>query len=97
MAQTNKLLLCFVVILALTLCLEFSSIEGRYLKFEGNENFVNGEVNDVVHRKVQSTTNAATLLDVSLPSSPPAEGHDVSDFRPTNPGHSPGVGHSVHN
>ncbi|XP_028764092.1 precursor of CEP3 [Neltuma alba] len=95
MAQ-SKLVLCFVV-LALTLCLELSSIEGRYLKSEGNENFVKREVGDAAHRKVLSTTNATTQADVSPPSPAAAEGHDVSDFRPTNPGHSPGVGHSVHN
>uniref|UniRef100_A0A803PEX9 Reverse transcriptase domain-containing protein n=1 Tax=Cannabis sativa TaxID=3483 RepID=A0A803PEX9_CANSA len=31
------------------------------------------------------------------PSQPPPAGHDSTDFRPTTPGHSPGVGHSVHN
>ena len=82
MAQT-KIVLFFVVTLALTLCMEFPSTEGRYLKSEGNE--------------VRSTTNVANLIVVSPPSPPPAEGRDVSDFRPTNPGHSPGVGHSVHN
>ena len=34
------------------------------------------------------------------PPTPPtdaAPGHNIDDFRPTAPGHSPGVGHSVHN
>ncbi|GMN30033.1 hypothetical protein TIFTF001_002660 [Ficus carica] len=30
-------------------------------------------------------------------SPPPPPGHDTSDFRPTAPRHSPGIGHSVHN
>ncbi|PON43960.1 Transmembrane protein [Parasponia andersonii] len=30
-------------------------------------------------------------------SPPPPLGHDISDFRPTAPGHSPGVGHSIQN
>ncbi|KAF3438934.1 hypothetical protein FNV43_RR17209 [Rhamnella rubrinervis] len=29
--------------------------------------------------------------------SPPTPAHNVSDFRPTAPGHSPGVGHSLQN
>jgi hypothetical protein len=29
--------------------------------------------------------------------SPTTPGRDVSDFRPTTPGHSPGIGHSIHN
>jgi hypothetical protein len=28
---------------------------------------------------------------------PPPAGHDVNDFRPTAPGHSPGVGHAIEN
>lgn len=28
---------------------------------------------------------------------PPPPAHGIDDFRPTAPGHSPGVGHSLHN
>ncbi|KAL2348406.1 hypothetical protein Fmac_002406 [Flemingia macrophylla] len=42
-----------------------------------------------------STTNVA-VADVSPPP-PPSAGRDVDNFRPTAPGHSPGVGHSLHN
>ncbi|XP_054823982.1 precursor of CEP3 [Prosopis cineraria] len=94
MAQI-KFVLCFVI-LALTLLLEFSSIEGRHLKSEGSEKFAKREVDDLGHGKELSTANAVAVIDVPPPS-PPSEGRHVSDFRPTNPGHSPGVGHSVHN
>lgn len=30
-------------------------------------------------------------------SQPPPPGHGITDFRPTSPGHSPGVGHSIQN
>ncbi|GAU39823.1 hypothetical protein TSUD_154530 [Trifolium subterraneum] len=53
--------------------------------------------------------NAAKITSMSPPSvvvsgatgvtspPPPTPGRDVSDFRPTTPGHSPGIGHSIHN
>ncbi|KAL5168465.1 Precursor of CEP3 [Glycine soja] len=66
----------------------FHSIEGRYLK--------SGEtIKHQMHSGI-STTNVA---DVSPPTPPSAAvpGRDVDNFRPTAPGHSPGVGHTVHN
>ncbi|RDX57774.1 Precursor of CEP3, partial [Mucuna pruriens] len=80
----------------------FESTEGRYLKCnEGNQDLVKCKDHDGI-----SATNAATLTKVS-PLTPstmvgatgaaPPPGHGVDDFRPTTPGHSPGVGHSVHN
>ncbi|KAJ1415220.1 hypothetical protein SESBI_18171 [Sesbania bispinosa] len=59
----------------------FQSIEGRYLKSDESESQSDGGISN-------STTNAAV---------PPPPGRDVDDFRPTAPGHSPGVGHSIHN
>ncbi|KAK2410910.1 hypothetical protein P8452_71662 [Trifolium repens] len=67
-----------------------------------NENVVHGSI---------SISNAAILTSMSppsavvngatgepsLPSPPTTPGRDVSDFRPTTPGHSPGIGHSIHN
>ncbi|CAB4287446.1 unnamed protein product [Prunus armeniaca] len=63
-----------------------------------------GHINDF-HGK--STTEASAIVVASLP--PPQGGqvggaaqprhptHGVDDFRPTAPGHSPGVGHSIQN
>ncbi|OIV92887.1 hypothetical protein TanjilG_01021 [Lupinus angustifolius] len=94
MAQDNKSF-SFVILLALIIFYQgFYSIEGRYLKSEN------------VHGGV-STTNEDTLTQVSPPTLPsmvdgattvaPPPGHGIDGFRPTVPGHSPGVGHSVHN
>ncbi|XP_042493782.1 precursor of CEP9-like [Macadamia integrifolia] len=47
----------------------------------------------LVDIKHNETTNPGVPLDDSR--SPPP-GH-IEDFRPTAPGHSPGIGHSVHN
>ncbi|KAJ1419118.1 hypothetical protein SESBI_15389 [Sesbania bispinosa] len=85
MAQNNKSL-AFLLIALIIFCQGFQSIEieGRYLKSDEGEN-----KNDVVDGgNSSSTTNAAV---------PPPPGRDVDDFRPTAPGHSPGVGHSIHN
>ncbi|KAK7263115.1 hypothetical protein RJT34_30700 [Clitoria ternatea] len=70
--------------------------EGRYLK--NNE----GHQNLVKHNGGNSATNAATFRNVSSQTLVDASGaapppnHGVDDFRPTIPGHSPGVGHSIH-
>ncbi|KAL9326967.1 hypothetical protein ACSQ67_007612 [Phaseolus vulgaris] len=77
-------------------CQRFHSTEGRHLKH-------NNQVHSDVHGGI-SATNAATLKNVA-PLTPstmvgatlaaPPPGRGVEDFRPTTPGHSPGVGHSV--
>ncbi|KAK7331098.1 hypothetical protein VNO77_25312 [Canavalia gladiata] len=85
------------------LCQRFQLIEGRYLKYEDEK--VKHKDHDDVYAG-NSATNAAIFANVSPPSSStmvhatgaaPPPGHDVHDFRPTTPGHSPGVGHSLHN
>lgn len=87
MAQ-NKFLLSLVLLALIIFCQGFHSIEGRYLK--------SGEtIKHQMHSGI-STTNVA---DVSPPTPPSAAvpGRDVDNFRPTAPGHSPGVGHAAHN
>ncbi|OIW10959.1 hypothetical protein TanjilG_22766 [Lupinus angustifolius] len=97
MAQ-NKFLFSLILLALIIFCQGFQSIEGRYLKSDQEDN---------VHGGI-STTNAPILTNVSspkLPSEengattvvPPPPGHGVDNFRPTEPGHSPGVGHSAHN
>ena len=53
-----------------------------------------------------STTKAANYMSPPTPPSeaigattgvPPPPGRDVNDLRPTAPGHSPGIGHTIHN
>ncbi|BFG38906.1 hypothetical protein CerSpe_251800 [Prunus speciosa] len=65
---------------------------------------VAGHINDF-HGK--STTEASTIVvasplplqdgQVGVAAQPPPPAHGVDDFRPTAPGHSPGVGHSIQN
>lgn len=49
----------------------------------------------LVHNQDIQAANTADPLDDS-PRAPAPPGH-IEDFRPTAPGHSPGIGHSLHN
>ncbi|KAG2259160.1 hypothetical protein Bca52824_078454 [Brassica carinata] len=83
MARINVYLFAFMLLL--TIKQELGSVEGRTL--------------------TTSTIGTAEEIsaDGSVPQLPPAEplqpppSHGVDTFRPTVPGHSPGIGHSVHN
>ncbi|XP_018438970.1 precursor of CEP3-like [Raphanus sativus] len=83
MARINVYLFAFMLLL--TINQEFGSVEGRTL--------------------TKSTMRTVEEIgeDGSMTLSPPAEpfqpppSHGVDTFRPTVPGHSPGIGHSVHN
>ncbi|KAK7367521.1 hypothetical protein VNO80_09534 [Phaseolus coccineus] len=90
MAQ-NKFMVSFILVALIISWQGFQSIEGRHLKSE-----------ETIQHQMQRilTTNVAPLdADFSPPTPPPAAvpGRDVDSFRPTGPGHSPGVGHSVNN
>nr|KYP42155.1 hypothetical protein KK1_036440 [Cajanus cajan] len=64
----------------------FQCIEGRYLKSnESNHNLVKHKDQGNTHSGV-STSNVSTFFTSS---------GNVDDFRPTDPGHSPGVRHSI--
>ncbi|MED6109598.1 hypothetical protein PIB30_035192 [Stylosanthes scabra] len=66
------------------------SIEGRYLKAD--------DVLGVSSNNAETFKNTLVSTTGLLPPPPePAIGHGVDVFRPTEPGHSPGVGHSIHN
>ncbi|XP_020206960.1 precursor of CEP5 [Cajanus cajan] len=79
----------------------FHSTEGRYVKHnESNQHLVKCKNHDEVHCGISATnvyplTPSTSMVDATGAAPPPA--HGVDDFRPTTPGHSPGVGHSVHN
>lgn len=94
MAQ-NKSIIFSMVFFALIIF----QTEGRHLKsYESNhqkllKNHEDLNMKNNMHGNILATTNAATPVNVS----PPPPGHGVGDFRPTTPGHSPGVGHSIHN
>ncbi|KAE9613028.1 hypothetical protein Lal_00027345 [Lupinus albus] len=107
MAQ-NKFFFSLILLALIIFCQGFQSIEGRYLKSDQDiQKFMESENQENVHGGI-STTNAPILTNVSLPKLPseangattvvpPPPGHGVDNFRPTEPGHSPGVGHSDHN
>jgi hypothetical protein len=91
----------FSVIL-LALVIFGQSVKGRHIKYIDENNLVKNE--DIVHDKhagILDTTSAATLSPPILPPSvvgdAPPPSHGVGAFRPTTPGNSPGVGHSIHN
>ncbi|CAH2061366.1 unnamed protein product [Thlaspi arvense] len=86
MARINVYLFAFIFLLTLNIILqEIGSVEARTLT------------------KSTMTITEEIGADGSVPLSPPAEpiqpppSHGVDTFRPTAPGHSPGIGHSVHN
>ncbi|KAJ6916230.1 hypothetical protein NC652_018810 [Populus alba x Populus x berolinensis] len=108
MAQSN--LLSAFVFLVLIFSHELQFIEGRYLNLKTSNKFLQNEirglvesnsklhVNDNLDNPVNATTVSppappAPVVGVPHPSLP---GH-VDDFRPTAPGHNPGVGHSLQN
>ncbi|GAA0182221.1 hypothetical protein LIER_30341 [Lithospermum erythrorhizon] len=53
------------------------------------------EHTNVVGISTQTTPPTESRSQQTLP--PPPSSDYVDDFRPTTPGHSPGIGHSVHN
>lgn len=109
MAQ-NKSILSLIFLALLVFNQGFKSIEGRFLKSnEVNQSLMkHNETNndDIIHVSI-SVSNTSTVTNMSPPNvvvngatgepSPPPPAYDVTDFRPTAPGHSPGIGHSVHN
>ncbi|KAK7252838.1 hypothetical protein RIF29_37070 [Crotalaria pallida] len=112
MAQNNKSFFLLILLALIIFCLGFQSIEGRYLKSDQlgmQKQVIKDEHHEDMHDGV-TTINATTFTNVMSPPTllpseadgattgvPPPPGHGIDDFRPTAPGHSPGVGHSVHN
>lgn len=105
MAQ-NKLIIFSMVFFALIIF----QTQGRHLKsYESNDQNLLKNHEDLnmnnMHGNSLATTNAATPINGSPPppmppsavGGAPPPSHGVGDFRPTTPGHSPGVGHSIHN
>ena len=71
------------------------SVDGRHLKHGASKKCM---------RKSEKTNLKATQVGEKPSSSSSGRGREheskvehVDDFRPTTPGHSPGVGHSLHN
>lgn len=85
MARLSITLFCYVLIMLFMAFEVLQTSEARKLgeNFKCSEKCIEG-------KQVAEGNNAINASQV-----PPPSGVDA--FRPTNPGHSPGVGHSVHN
>lgn len=87
------------------------SIDGRPLNLgKSNDQLNDQTTTKIIVGHFNGDMLAERSNEESFASAPPSEGvsgasqaapppprHDTSDFRPTAPGHSPGVGHSAHN
>ncbi|PWA66103.1 hypothetical protein CTI12_AA329230 [Artemisia annua] len=104
----TKLILA-ILILTLTIAFEIQNVEGRHLKHrpDHKNTYVKGKgehgmtyANEaLVTKSIAQTPSTpshtkSTAESQVQPTTPPPHGAD--DFRPTAPGHSPGVGHAIH-
>ena len=89
MANTRFLGAC-AVLLVLLLCHEFSCVKGRHLRSAMCKKCSR-------HRQTSLRATEAGEAPSGLPQMRTSKMEHIEDFRPTSPGHSPGVGHSIHN
>ncbi|KAG2327258.1 hypothetical protein Bca4012_036260 [Brassica carinata] len=87
MGQKKTLFAC--VFLMMVIFLGFICVQGRTLKYT--------KVDHDDDKKMMVMHNVQEKLSPSPPSlsPPPPGGKGAEDFRPTSPGHSPGIGHSL--
>ncbi|CAH8359780.1 unnamed protein product [Eruca vesicaria subsp. sativa] len=83
MARINVYLFAFILLL--TIKQEFSYVEGRTL------------AKSTVAKVEEIGADGSVPLLPSAEPLQPSPSHGVGTFRPTVPGNSPGIGHSVHN
>ncbi|KAK7307617.1 hypothetical protein VNO77_40842 [Canavalia gladiata] len=87
----NKFFFYLILFTLIIFCQGFHSVLGRYLRpDEGIQQQMHGVIS--MENDVSPPTPPSEV--VGMP--PAAPGRDVDNFRPTAPGHSPGVGHSIH-
>lgn len=84
MENTKKLQITCVVLLFLILIQQVNVVEGRKLRSRSCKECSKKTMNVVVARKTHDDRSSRRVF-------------EVDDFRPTAPGHSPGVGHSINN
>ena len=98
-----------ILILILTITFEAQFVEGRHLK----QRTVHKNTSGKVKGRNGTTYAQEALLTKPMPQIPPTQSqtksivesqmqppsppHGADDFRPTAPGHSPGVGHAIQN
>ncbi|KAK8517543.1 hypothetical protein V6N13_127712 [Hibiscus sabdariffa] len=104
MAQNN--LLPVLVLLSLVFSLEIQCIAGRHLILDQKHKVetrdtptldpkTNGVSINTCNTKSPPPSPPTTVIEARESQAPPPKNNE--DFRPTSPGHSPGVGHSVQN
>ncbi|XP_044508141.1 precursor of CEP7-like [Mangifera indica] len=87
MAKTRTVVACFFI-LVLILSHEFTCIEGRHLK---------SRLCKKCSKHADNTLGVAKGKATESRQEQASKVEYVDDFRPTTPGHSPGVGHSINN
>uniref|UniRef100_A0A2N9H8Y9 Uncharacterized protein n=1 Tax=Fagus sylvatica TaxID=28930 RepID=A0A2N9H8Y9_FAGSY len=96
MTKLIHVVCAFLLVLILYHEIVILNVEGRQLKSDQacNKCSMHVVVNTWTEAKVDHDHQTTT---VSLQSEQKSKMEYVNDFRPTEPGHSPGVGHSVNN
>ncbi|KAL3722162.1 hypothetical protein ACJRO7_034515 [Eucalyptus globulus] len=111
MAQDKVLIAVVFFLLAFSLKLQSTQARQLRLTMQKQNSFSNKlqNVNELVEKEPRKTIaeqskylhgetwNEATNTVASSTPPPPSPLHSLDDFRPTAPGHSPGVGHSLQN
>jgi len=82
MENTKRIQIICVLILFLVLQQEVVIVQGRHLRSRLCRDCSKPHKRSIAHHEGKSSRRVE---------------YEVDDFRPTSPGHSPGVGHSIHN
>ncbi|KAK8606839.1 hypothetical protein V6N13_052595 [Hibiscus sabdariffa] len=100
MAQNN--LLSVLVLLSLVFSLEIQCIAGRHLILDQKQTRDTPTLDPKINGVSVNTYNTKSppspptaVIEARENQAPPPKNNE--DFRPTSPGHSPGVGHAVQN
>ncbi|KAL2522774.1 hypothetical protein Fot_26751 [Forsythia ovata] len=97
MAHSKLIMVSLVLVIVFSL--KFQSIQGRNLKLKDKNDLNAYSSTETVNANVAAFMPPPPPVPVAFDSRPPPPspppGH-VDDFRPTAPGHSPGIGHSSH-
>ncbi|CAN0864186.1 Precursor of CEP3 [Linum grandiflorum] len=87
MGINRQIVICVVIVLlVLSHNDDISCVQGRHLRRPGRNTNHHRRSTKVVSTTVVFDDKKVTKMD-----------YNVDDFRPTAPGHSPGVGHSINN
>lgn len=104
----STLMGCCAFIVVLLLCHEIVGVEGRHLKSSTttrvckkcSKNNHNNKITNMQATKLSgfmATSTSTNTGDFPISRERNLKAQVVGDFRPTAPGHSPGVGHSLKN